>query len=188
MPASSSPDSHIQTPWIVVTGAPSCGKTTTAAALSERLNHPVREEIATMVIRRRIATGLSLKEATADQHGLQLEIFGEGGQSEDGLHPQVPTILDRGWPDVIAYEMLYSGGRVHDWLQRVKDARRRYRHVFRLDRLPFEENDVRVDGALADQLHDLYGEVYDLLGYQVTNVPVMSLQERIDFILDHLKA
>lgn len=181
-------DGHIQTPWIVVTGAPSCGKTTTTAALAERLNHPVRGEIATMVIRRRIAAGLTLQEATADQHGLQLEIFGEGGQSEEVLHPATPTILDRGWPDVIAYEMLYQGGRADVWLEQVKSARRRYRHVFRLDRLPFEENDVRVDADVADQLHDLYGHVYNRLGYQVTDVPVLSVEERVAFILGQLEA
>ncbi|MBP9750865.1 MAG: ATP-binding protein [Candidatus Peribacteraceae bacterium] len=179
---------HIETDWVVVTGAPSSGKTTTVQALSETLMRPVRAEIATMVIRRRIQLGRTLVEATADQHGLQQEIFLEGGRSEDGLPHDVPHILDRGWPDVIAYELLYSGGRAEQWLHQVANARRRYRQVFRLDRLPFEDNDVRVDGAVADQLHELYGYVYTRLGYEVVDVPVLPVADRAAFIAECLRA
>ncbi len=173
---------------MVVTGAPSCGKTTTLTALSQALRQPVRDEIATMVIRRRLATGQTLSEATADQPGLQHEIFQEGRLSEDSLHPAVPTLLDRGWPDVIAYDMLYNGGRADSFLEAVHGARRRYQVVFRLERLPFEANDVRVDGQVADQLHELYAEVYGILGYNVVDVPVMSVAERVAFIQGRLCA
>jgi predicted ATPase len=179
-------DAHIATGWIVVTGAPSCGKTTTVNALSAALNRPLRDEIATMVIRRRMQLGLSLAEATADQHGLQHEIFHAGELSEDGLDHAAPIILDRGWPDVVAYEMLYGGGRHEAWLERVRASRRRYARVFRLERLPFEQNDVRVDGALADQLHELYGHVYERLGYDVVDVPVLPVPERAAFIASRL--
>ncbi len=178
---------HIETDWIVVTGAPSSGKTTTVQALAEALLHPVRAEIATMVIRRRIQLGRTLAEATADQHGLQQEIFLEGGLSEDGLPHDAPHILDRGWPDVVAYELLYGGGRAERWIDDIAAARRRYRRVFRLERLPFEENDVRVDGPLADRLHELYGYVYTRLGYQVIDVPVLPVGERAAFMVDRLR-
>lgn len=177
----------IATDWVVVTGAPSSGKTTTVKALSSLLARPVRPEVATMVIRRRMQLGRTLMEATADQHDLQREIFSEGQLSEDGLPHDAPHILDRGWPDVIAYELLYRGGRAEQWLHQVANARRRYRRVFRLDRLPFEDNDVRVDGVVADQLHELYGYVYTRLGYEVVDVPVLPVVERAAFITERLQ-
>jgi predicted ATPase len=63
----------------------------------------------------------------------------------------------------------------------------RYAAVFILDPLPFQEDGAR-DGLshITTYLHEWLARDYKDLGYQVVRVPVLPVQERLEFVLAQL--
>ncbi|MEJ2040806.1 MAG: AAA family ATPase, partial [Desulfosarcinaceae bacterium] len=63
---------------------------------------------------------------------------------------------------------------------------RRYKRIFLFERLLFEKDKVRSeDHAMAQRIEDLLVSAYSGLGYAIVRVPVMGIDQRIDFVLAH---
>ena len=99
--------------------------------------------------------------------------------------PKDKTIfLDRGIPDTIAYYKLY-GFDTQEILKTFKG--KRYKKIFFLEPVKFEKDYARTEDEIAAiKLGDLIKEAYINLGYAVINVPIMSVDERVKFILSNL--
>lgn len=58
------------------------------------------------------------------------------------------------------------------------------------DKVPFVEDKLRNSmvrsGANQKQIHNLITEVYEALPFTVVHVPVLPIEERVDYILEHL--
>ena len=189
-----------QTNWLVVTGAPSSGKTAVINCLA-RMGYPVKPEGATLYISGQQALGRTLQEICADQCTLQEEISLLTAQMEDRLDHTVPHVLDRAVPDVLAYCRLYQNPE-DGVLSRI--TRRYYPKVMLLSRLPFVANDVRIENdGIASDLDGLFEMVYRELGYDVVRIPVFahadmslpqeeritwSVERRVEHILRHWNA
>ncbi len=62
-----------------------------------------------------------------------------------------------------------------------------YKKVFFFERLEFEKDRVRSeDDHIADRLDHFLKESYKMLGYKIIIVPVLTVEDRVDFILKHL--
>jgi len=169
------------TQWIAITGAPCSGKTAVIDALSRR-GFRVVPEAARAIIDRRLKAGKSLAAIRSDPLALQRAVLASKRESERALPVSATVFWDRGLPDGLAYYRLH--GLDADEVRR--HCRYRYRHVFILDRLPMRLDPVRSeDDATARQLERLLTAAYGELGYRPTRVPLLTIDQRIDFILSH---
>ena len=174
----------MQTNWVVLTGAPSAGKTTVVQALAE-LGYSTQTEVARGYISEQLALGRSLQEICDDRPGLQEILFQRSLNIEGNLDPHHPHILDRSMIDTVGYCLFY-GIPIEPFVRRIPPQR--YRIVLLFDPLPFQPDAVRVEDAEMALRAGLYMErAYRDVGYSPIRVPIMSVPERTDFVLDHLK-
>lgn len=172
-----------KTEWIVITGAPSSGKTSVLMELAERGYH-VEHEVARNYITDLLKQGKKLEDIRSNEGLLQRDILTLKLGREKILHPHDRIFIDRGVPDSISYYRIAGLDPV--------DARREcchfsYKAVFIFDRLPLVYDGVRSENeAVAEQLDKMLEEDYKALGYQPVRVPVLPIAERADFILRHL--
>ncbi len=87
-------------------------------------------------------------------------------------------------PDSIGYYIL-EGLDPDDPIQ--KSRLWRYKNIFFFDRIPFEKDPVRSeDDKIASRLDGLLTESYRMLDYAIIFVPLMTVNERVSFILKHV--
>jgi predicted ATPase len=174
---------QVQTNWHVIAGALSCGKTTLIDRLADQGFRTVPEG-ARLYLERERAKGRTTEEIrknlAALQHGIvdmQLRIEGE-------LRATDVAFLDRAVPDCLAWWRVY-GLNPNELL--TECFRHRYASVFVLDPLPVQRDGFRPeDEAVAAFLDEWIARDYSSLGYQVVRVPVLSVRERLAFILERL--
>jgi len=176
---------RVKTNWHVITGGPSTGKTTVINLLNERgfkttIEH-ARHSIDTMK-----EEGKTVEEIRENKRKFQLGILNMQIEQEAELAPSDTVFLDWAIPDALAYykflnleldELLINA------LQKVS-----YKSIFILDRLPFVNDYARTEDKEAQvKIHKLIIEVYKSLGFPVIFVPVISPEERVDFILKNVQ-
>lgn len=173
------------TEWVVITGAPSSGKTSVVNVLKSR-GYTVQDEVARTYLEDCMAAGKSMSDIRADGGKiLQQAILDVKTAREAELDPAEVVFLDRGLPDSMAYFRL-AGLDVEAAVQ----ASRKYRYdaVFLFDRLPVVQDGVRVeDEAVAAHIDEMLMQDYKALGYDPVRVPVMPVEKRADFILNFLQ-
>lgn len=174
----------IETNWIVITGAPSSGKTSVIEFL-ENLGYRYMPETARAYLERELAKGRSLSDIKSSQKEFQQDLLREKIEMESRLPPDEMVFLDRAIPDSISY---YRANGLDPREAMEASKKFRYRKVFIFDRLPFKYDGVRVDNEeIAEKLDHLLEADYRLMGYEPVRVPVMSIEARVDFILRKLE-
>ncbi len=105
---------------------------------------------------------------------------------EDNIHKLI--FLDRGMHDNLVY-CAYGDISIPPELL-FETQIKRYDHIFLLDRLPLYVVDEqrKEDSEKGISLHAGFEKVYRDAGYDVTRVPVRSIEERAQFILDCIKS
>lgn len=178
------PDFETETSWIVITGAPSSGKTSVIDALTSR-GYAVQGEVARELIEECLRHGLSLADVKADGgKQLQADILRIKTSREKQLAPLDTVFMDRGMADSISYFRL-AGLDTNAAMAACRHFR--YRAVFIFDRLPVIRDGVRSeDEAAAMQIDVMLEADYRSLGYVPVRVPVMPIAARTDFILKTL--
>ncbi len=172
-----------RTKWTVVTGAPSSGKTSILRALALQ-QYNIRAETGTLYIKAELTAGKTLEQICSDQAALQRAIIDTSVRMDKELDPEERYFLDRGVPDPLAYCKLYDIDNAY-FLEQARQWK--YQRIFLLDRLPFKPNHVRIENDATAAIIDRYlEEVYRDLGYDVIRVPVMSIDQRMDFLLSYL--
>ena len=174
----------ILTNWYVVTGGPSCGKTTTVNALHERGYRTTIEE-SRHYLELQCSNGKTVEEVERNRRLFQRKVLNMQIDQESRLHPQDVVFLDRAIPDTRAYSRflgIKEDPRLPELLQRVS-----YRKVFILDLLPLVRDYVRTEDEVAQRMiHQCLIQVYEELGSPIVRVPVMPVADRVDLILAHL--
>jgi predicted ATPase len=103
---------------------------------------------------------------------------------EHGLRANDVLFLDRAFPDALAF-CRANGLNPNEFL--ADCFHHRYASVFLLDRFPVEQDGIRTEDDDAAKLIDEWlDRDYCALGYSVVRVPVLSLQERLAFVLETL--
>lgn len=170
--------------WYVITGGPSSGKTTTVNMLSER-GYQTTIEHARHYIDTMHQSGRTVEEIRRNQQEFQSGILEMQIEQEASLAPDKMVFLDRAIPDALAYYRFLNlpvDEEITNAMQSVS-----YKKVFILDLLPFVKDYARTEDEEAQKkIHSLLVEVYTSLPSPVIHVPVLSPEERVNFILRNL--
>ncbi|MGD2156719.1 MAG: ATP-binding protein [Anaerolineales bacterium] len=173
----------VQTNWQVITGGPSCGKTTLINLLANK-GFRTAPEGARLYIEREVARGQTVEEIRANMVALQRGIKDMQLVIERGLRPADIVFLDRAVPDTLAWYRVF-GLNPNEFL--LECFHHRYASVFILDQLPLELNGFRFeDDAYTGFLDQWHTRDYNALGYKVIRVPVLPPEERLAFTLERL--
>jgi len=182
-PALLSTPFKVKTNWHVITGAPSSGKTTLINRINN-MGYKTSPERARQYIEREMAKGYTVDEVQADKVALEQAIMSFTLNSELQLAASDVIFLDRGVPDCLGYCRII-GLNPNDSLPDC--FHHRYASVFILDRLPFDHDGVRYeDDTIAAFLHTWTLNDYQALGYNPISVPILPVEERVEFILNKL--
>ncbi len=172
-----------QTHWHVITGAPCSGKTAVICEL-ERRGYPVVHEAARAYIHEELQKGKTMAQIKGDILAFERHILYQKIEIEQSLSKDATIFLDRAIPDSIGYYLL-EGLNPDDPIQ--KSRRWRYKNIFFFERITFEIDTVRSeDDEIAAALDGLLKKSYQMLGYEIISVPLMAVEDRVDFILKHL--
>lgn len=170
--------------WYVITGGPSSGKTTAINLLKERGYFTIEENARHFLDTQRLK-GRTVEEVMRNQREFQLEILELQIAQEKLIAPDDQVFLDRAIPDALAYYWFLN----LDVDEKLAEAIRSvsYKKVFIMDPLSLVNDYARLEN-LEDQikLHKLIIEVYESLPFPIVYVPVLSVEERVDFILNNL--
>jgi predicted ATPase len=170
--------------WYVITGGPSTGKTTVINLLSER-GYQTAIEHARHYIDTMKGEGNTVEEIRSNKRKFQIGVLDMQIEQEAVLSPGDIVFLDRAIPDAKAYYQFL--GLEFDEILLNAMATVSYKKVFILDRLPLVKDYARIEDEAAQiKIHELIIGVYMSLGIPVVFVPVISPEERVDFILKNL--
>jgi predicted ATPase len=173
----------VQTMWHVITGAQSSGKTTLIDQLADKGFQTVPES-ARQYFEIEMARGRSLDEILENGATLQRDIKATQLRIELGLRAIDVVFLDRSLPDCLTFYRV-AGLDPNEIL--AECFHHRYASIFVLDRLPIQQDGLRIeDDTLAVLLDEWLARDYSSLGYRVVRVPVLQPQERLAFILERL--
>jgi len=172
-----------QTKWYVITGAPCSGKTAVICGF-EQLGFPVVHEVARAFIDEELQKGKSITQIKADIFSFERHILNKKIAIEESLPEDTIVFMDRAVPDSIGYYTL-EGLNPEEPI--AKSKQRQYKKIFFFERLEFKKDNVRSeDDKIAARLDRLLKESYQTLGYKIVDVPLLPVNERIDFILAQL--
>jgi len=174
----------IETNWNIITGPPSSGKTTLINELSN-LGYQVVHEVARYLLNHLSANSkLNINHIRRDTLELQRKMLALKLAKECRLPTDEPIFFDRGTPDSIAYFNFFQ----LDSKPAYKACQhRQYKHIFYCSGLPVEHDGLRTENnVIAKKLGKLTFEAYISLGYQPIILPVVSVEKRIEIILNHL--
>lgn len=175
---------EIRTNWNVITGGPCTGKTTVVNILAKR-GYKTTIEHARHYIDTQKITGRTVEEIRENKKEFQLGILNMQINEEATLNVNELVFLDRALPDAMAYYQFL--GLEYDERLIEQCNKYCYHRVFILDRLPLTNDYARVeDEAEQIQIHNLIIKVYQTFPCPIVHVPVLPLEERVDFILENL--
>ena len=171
------------TRWSVITGAPCSGKTAVIHMLEQR-GYQVIHEVARAYIDNELMRGKTLPEIKADEWAFERHILMEKIRIESTLKKDEIIFFARAEPDSIDYFKL---NRLDSGEPFQKSAEVRYQNVFLFERLRFLTDPVRSENEqTARRLGRLIEESYQSLGYELIQVPLLSVEERTQFVLERL--
>lgn len=171
-----------ETNWYVITGAPCSGKSAVIQMLAQR-GFEVVHETARAFIDSQLACGYTLEKIKSDILSFERHILIEKVRIEKRLPRQQIHFLDRAVPDSVAYYQIEG----LDGTEPLSYSRHvRYKGVFLFERLAFETDAVRTeDSELAERIELLLEKCYQQLGYTINRVPVMPIERRVEWVLQH---
>ena len=172
------------TKWCVITGAPCSGKTSVLLEL-EKLNFQWKPEIARIYIEQELAKGRLLTDIRSNEGEFQRGLIEAKLKVESEADSKEIIFFDRAMPDSVTY---YRAGNLNPNDVLSASFSFKYNKVFIFDRLDYVLDEARIEDKKTAEFLDKWLELdYKSLGYDTVRVPVMSIQERVNFILDKIK-
>jgi predicted ATPase len=159
------------TAWIVLTGAPSTGKSTLLEKLRGR-GYPTRPEQAREFLEQEIAGGKTMKELTANPEMLVRCIFERNLKSHGRTSRQQVTLFDRGLPDVLAFGLVDHVD-IDPYIQQCGTFR--FVTAYVLERVPADlDRLVYHSQSQLNEIERACEEIYRALGAHVRRLPAFS--------------
>lgn len=176
----------VYTQWIVLSGTTSSGKST-ISLFFKRLGYPVVPDLTRVYIDTLLSKGFTIEQIRSDKsmffnkvHKLRLWV-------EDTLAKYIdtPIVFDRAVPETIAYARVDNFDESSFW-ETIKEYR--YRTVYMPKPLPFVADGMRTNNPERRlQVFDELKGVYTSLGYDIIEIPVLSVEKREQYIEKHLE-
>ena len=172
---------------IVITGGPSTGKTSIIEKLEEKNLHCLHEvsRKITMEAQRQGVTQLFLKDPTLFSKKL---LEGRIAQYEEAENSEIsPVFIDRGIPDIIGY-MDYAHQEITENFENAANTYR-YQQVFILPpwhKIHITDNERYENYEQASDIYHYLLAAYNRLGYHCIQVPFGTVEERSQFIQQHV--
>lgn len=175
----------IHTNWYVITGAPSSGKTTLINRL-QALGYQISPEVAREYIQTLLDNHIgTIADIRKNVVALQRKILSIELRRERCLDPKSLIIFDRGIPDSIAYLQMQQ---LNTDAAKRSCAHHRYKTIFYCHSLPVQHDGIRTESeATAKKLGELIYNAYDELNYPLIDLPVTSIEARLQIILEHIE-
>lgn len=174
----------VDTEWVIITGAPSAGKTTVLKNLTS-LGYICTSEVAREIVENKKVEQGDKIYVRNDEVSFQRVVTNAKLTLEASLDPNQIVFLDRGMPDSITY---YRATGIDPNEAAEHCLRFKYKKIFLLERLPLVEDGIRIeDDALAQKIQEWLVQDYQSLRYEIIRVPVAPTTERVETILSHLR-
>ena len=175
-----------KTKWIVITGAPSAGKTTILQELNIR-GFKTSPDISREHLEYLLSLNGDKFDIRRDEAAVQQEILWKMLLAESRLPVSETIFLEYALPDNLPFWDVGNIPLTGDvWRAAV---RFRYRHILIFDSLPFVDDNIRTGSdAKQSQIIEKQKMYYSALGYQWVSVPVAPIKERASIVLNLLEA
>ncbi|MCJ8140262.1 AAA family ATPase [Falsirhodobacter halotolerans] len=173
----------------VVTGGPGSGKSTLIDALCDR-GFASMPEAGRAIIRDQVQIGGTALPWADKIMFAELMLGWELRSWHEASALEKPVLMDRGVPDVVGYLSL-SGLRIP---AHVEAAAKTYRYNRMAFIAPYweaifgQDAERKQDHEEAEATHQVMADTYSRFGYQLVELPKVTVEERVAFVLDHLKA
>ena len=171
-------------PRYILTGAPGTGKTSIVSAIGDSVG--TVPEPARQVLREHARVSTTRLDSQPELFvSSLLERSLENYHSAD---PETITLFDRGIPDVIAYALISDASP-----DEATAAALRFRYEPIVFIAPLWEEIYTTDdlrNATFDQIalfDEALRDAYDSVGYQLVELPLTTVEERVDFVLGSLR-
>lgn len=172
----------------VITGGPGSGKSTLIAALAGR-GFPTMPEAGRAIIQDQVGIG-GQALPWSDRSGFaELMLSWEMRSYREALRLSGPVIFDRGVPDVLGY-MRLSGLSVPSHVTKAVEIFRYHKRVFIAPPWPeiFAADAERKQSfEEARATYEAMTETYSALGYDLIQLPLVAVQERVQFVLTSIR-
>jgi predicted ATPase len=175
--------------FFVLTGGPGSGKTTLIEALRAR-GFATTEEAGRGVIREQMQAGGDGLPWIDRERFAELMFEWELRSYRDAERRHGPVVFDRGLPDTIGYLRL-EGLEVPAWMEEEAWRLRYNAHVFIAP--PWKEiygrdEERRQSWEVAVRTFETMAETYTGLGYELAELPRVSVAERSEFVIGAIGA
>lgn len=172
---------------ILLIGGPSSGKTTLINHL-ETEGHICYPEISREVILKAREEGVDYLFLENPMLFSERLLEGRIKQYQNAVNEEKPVFIDRGIPDVVAYMDFIGDTYPAEFIAACETYK--YDKVFLLP--PWEEiytSDAERYESYeeASKIHNYLVDTYTKYGYELHEVPKMSVEERFQFIINHIK-
>lgn len=172
--------------WVVLTGGPSSGLTSTLNEIKRR-GYTVVPEAARTIIDQANASGALTSELRRDEKSFQELVSRKKMEVETKLDQSELIFFDRGMQDTEAYMKFYDfqlDQTLQDYMKLCK-----YNHVFVLENIGhFEQDYARTEDInFSKKLHDLLIDTYTRYKMTPLVVPNDSIPNRVDFIISNIE-
>lgn len=173
--------------FIVITGGPGSGKTTLLEALGAQGCATLPEAGRGIIRAQQAVNGPALPWLDP---ALFAELMLSWEMRSHAAAREMPGLLffDRGIPDTIGYLRL-TGLPVPDHMMRAAEAMRYNRRVFIAPFWPEifgQDAERRQTAGEAERTFDAMRNIYLELGYELVPLPLTSVAERVEFVMDAL--
>ncbi len=176
----------IKTNWYVISGPPCAGKSTVIKSLQAKGYH-TNADLSRCYFEEQLKAGREMNVLRSSGNVLHREIFEKMLHNAHTLSSNQLIFHDYALPDNIAFREADGLPEDPELMQACNLYR--YRAIFILDPLPFENDQSRLEDEQYQQLiYKKLKTVYPRLGYEPINIPVMSVEERCSLILSHINA
>jgi len=164
--------------WNVITAGPSAGKSSVIRELAAR-GYEIRPEAARIVLDQKISEGVDIEEYR-EKPQFNMDVTRKDVQIISNTNSEDHVFFDRTIFDNIAYRELFNLA-VSDQIYEYKEE---FDTVFMLEQLEYQDDAVRTeDETEARVIHNKLRDVYEYqLGFNVIDVPVMTVEKRVDKI------
>jgi predicted ATPase len=167
--------------FFVITGGPGSGKTSLIAALDGIHRMP---EAGRAIIQQEQAAGGSALPWKDPLEFAEKMLARDIAAWEAARHLEGPVIFDRGIPDVVGY-LQWSGITIPEYLTRAAAAHSYNRRVFLAPAWPeifIQDAERKQTLSEAEATCRVMREVYAGLGYELVELPLVSIAERAAFV------